>query len=236
MKSKKKSSTYEDTWFAKMTKSPDVLLRMYVSEEVRVRKAVAANSYTPKEVLVMMANDKSMKVRRMVAANKNTPKRIVSKIKSQRSQGEWDKEAKAYAKLMGTDTPNNSRVLFKEGVKPLFAVLASASSKKMSSSSKQVAQTIIEQLGGMGKLKAMLGAKFFSYHSDERGGLNFRFRGSRKANHIKITLTGKDLYDVVFTKIMKKGLNIKKVKTFTDIYADQMKEILEEFTGLYLSL
>jgi len=42
------------------------------------------------------------------------------------------------------------------------------------------------QLGGYGKLRAMIGANNFSY--DEKGTLKFMFRGCQKANFLEVIL------------------------------------------------
>ena len=60
------------------------------------------------------------------------------------------------------------------------------------------ATEIIKQLGGAGRIKAMVGACNFGTNGND---VSFRFKGSKKANHIKITLNGMDLYDVEFIKI-----------------------------------
>ena len=95
----------------------------------------------------------------------------------------------------------------------------------------RIAKTILQQLGGANKLKAMLGVKNFIA---EKNGLSFQFKGSKNANHILITLNGKDLYDVEFKKI--RGMDFKTVGEFNDVYADQLKSVIEDFTKLRLSL
>jgi hypothetical protein len=94
-------------------------------------------------------------------------------------------------------------------------------------------KTILEQMGGLGKIKAMTGAYNFAY-SDEKKNLSFMFKGSKKANCVRITLNAMDLYDVEFKKIW--GMKMKDVETINDVYWDQLKSIFEETTGLYLSI
>ena len=55
-----------------------------------------------------------------------------------------------------------------------------------------VATTILQQLGGAGRLRMMTGAYNFL---DLKNGLSFRIKNQR-ANYVKITLTSMDLYDV----------------------------------------
>ena len=102
------------------------------------------------------------------------------------------------------------------------------------------ADTTLKQLGGSGRLKAMIGAKDFM--SDDGGKtLMFKFpnRGAGKPNYVKITLTSADLYDIQFGRITNKkaaGPALKKLKSYDGIYADQLKSIFEKETGLRLSL
>ncbi len=81
-------------------------------------------------------------------------------------------------------------------------------------------------------LSAMTGATNFINHSKE-GAVSFRFKGSKEANYVKISLNGNDLYDVDFIKIW--GMNLNKQKVYNDVYNDQLKELFESHTGLYLS-
>jgi hypothetical protein len=94
-----------------------------------------------------------------------------------------------------------------------------------------IAQEIINQIGGVGRLQAMIGANAFVAVD---AGVMFKFKGSRKWNCIEIKFNGRDLYDVTFYKITK--LKIAKQETIEDIYNDQLKGLIERHTGLYLSL
>lgn len=91
----------------------------------------------------------------------------------------------------------------------------------------------LSHLGGSCRLSAMIGAKNFA-SSDNGNSLSFRFKGSKKANYVKITLNGLDLYDVEFGKIW--NLTYKVKGESSNIYADSLKSVIEDFTGLYLSL
>lgn len=98
---------------------------------------------------------------------------------------------------------------------------------------KTVANTILSQMGGAGRIAAMTGAKHFLAHEDECGGVSFRFPNRRGPNHVKITLTARDLYKVVFSRIRKYKAHPKG--SFDMIFAEQLKELFETETGLYLS-
>ena len=108
------------------------------------------------------------------------------------------------------------------------------------------ADIILKQLGGRNRLSAMIGAR--DIFSDDGGKtLVFKFPNRKKSapNYVKITLTSMDLYDIEFGRItMEKDKDwpgiktpkYKKLKTFDDIYADQLVDIFEKTTGLYLRL
>lgn len=92
-----------------------------------------------------------------------------------------------------------------------------------------IAQTILQQLGGARRLVAFTGA----YNFVATGmGVSFRIK-NRSINYVKIKLNGKDLYDVHFSKIS--GTKEINVKEFKDIYFDQLVELFEKETGMYLS-
>lgn len=97
---------------------------------------------------------------------------------------------------------------------------------------KQVAKTIISQMGGSGKLSAMVNAKFTV--SPNIMGVCFKFSGSTKVNYCQIVLNGLDLYDMTLSKYNKNGT--KTVFTENDMYSEMLKKTFEKETGLYLSL
>ena len=96
------------------------------------------------------------------------------------------------------------------------------------------AQTVINQLGGAGRLKAMIGAKNFVQSQNENW-VQFQFMSGakNKANRIRITLRN-DLYDIDFF-VVRKGEK-KTKQEFPGIYNDQLVSIFEDSTSLYLSL
>jgi hypothetical protein len=96
---------------------------------------------------------------------------------------------------------------------------------------KHVAETILAQMGGGRALKLMLGVKEFSSHSDEGlGALSFRFKGSRKANYVKIILAPSDTYTLRFSKIGTYSYNV--VEFVEDVYFDQLNDVFRRVTGL----
>lgn len=95
---------------------------------------------------------------------------------------------------------------------------------------REIADTILKQLGGINRLEVMTGAYNFLIHPN---GVSFRLK-SRKANYVKIILTSKDLYDVEIGKVS--GLNYKVVNEGKDLYADMLIGFIEKNTGMYLKL
>ena len=108
---------------------------------------------------------------------------------------------------------------------------------------KTVAQTIYQQLGG-GRFVAMTGAKNFVALEN---GIKFNIgRNSSKANTVKITLNGLDLYDVEFIKYTPFKFNINTgaireekievVEKLENYYDDMLQDGFTNITGMYTHL
>lgn len=97
-----------------------------------------------------------------------------------------------------------------------------------------VALIIIEQLGGHRALSIMVGAKTYLSHTEGRGAVSFRFKGSRKVNYVKITLTPMDTYTLQFGRVSKRGYTV--IETVEDIYNDNLRDVFSRVTGLILSV
>jgi hypothetical protein len=107
----------------------------------------------------------------------------------------------------------------------------------------EVAKTILDQMGGASKIKAMTGAKNFTALPS---GVSFQFPSRKGPNYVKITLTPMDTYTVEFGRkagaaaLMSGKVDVeniyKKLSEHTDIYFDQLTDLFEKETGLYLSL
>lgn len=99
-----------------------------------------------------------------------------------------------------------------------------------------VGQTILEQMGGAGKLRAMVGGTPVLLDN----GLFFGFKGCRKANRVQITLRGNDTYTMTFYKFSPKTLDCRTVGDDagerSGVYANQLISLFEQFTGLTLRL
>jgi hypothetical protein len=97
----------------------------------------------------------------------------------------------------------------------------------------EVAQTILKQMGGTGRLVAMIGAKDFIAYPNAVA-FKFANAGAGKPNYVKITLAPSDTYDVEFGRV--RGRDYKVIKSFDDVYAESLRRVFESTTGLYLSL
>lgn len=97
--------------------------------------------------------------------------------------------------------------------------------------SQNIASIILVQLGGSGRLTAMIGARDFLDCGDA---LTFRFsaRGKGGINRVKVRLAEDDTYTVTFYK----GRLADQVAEVDGIYADGLREAIENRTGLALSL
>lgn len=100
-------------------------------------------------------------------------------------------------------------------------------------SNPEIAEIIAQQMGGINRISAMTGAHTFV---DLGNGLGFKFKGSKKANCLQITLDPSDTYSLTFYKITARGLNVATALELSGVYADQLRPIFESTTGLYLSL
>lgn len=99
----------------------------------------------------------------------------------------------------------------------------------------QICQTIIQQLAGnYSRLHTMTGVKHL-VSDNEKKSLTLVFPARiTKFNYITITLLPSDTYHVKFMKFV--GVNLKKEVEFSDIYAENLKELVENQTGMRLSL
>lgn len=91
------------------------------------------------------------------------------------------------------------------------------------------ANQILNQLGG-NKFIAMTSAACFA----DGDTLVAKFKGSKIANIMYVTLNSKDLYDVKICKF--RGLDVKVIKEVKDAYAEMLTSIFENTTGLLTSL
>lgn len=96
----------------------------------------------------------------------------------------------------------------------------------------QIAQTIINQLGGFRRLNIMVGIKdLFAIEN----GVSFKIKfAGAAANYVKIQLNGNDLYDIEIGKIRGDKYTVKA--TEQNAYASDMKALIENTCKVRLSL
>jgi len=97
----------------------------------------------------------------------------------------------------------------------------------------QVANTILAQLGGTGKLTAMIGARQFVAIEN---GVQFSFQGCRIANKARITLSALDLYDLELFKYQRRSGDCPRIMAECHLCADGLREAFASLTGLDLDL
>ena len=102
----------------------------------------------------------------------------------------------------------------------------------------QTAETIFQQMGGKRKLTFMVGAKDFTYGNDpalEQVKATFKFKLCSTANTVEVTYHRcPDVYTVKFFKVKRNGVWGLPVSEHTHIYCDQLIELFEKETGLFL--
>jgi len=100
-----------------------------------------------------------------------------------------------------------------------------------------ISETVIQQLGGHNRLKVMVGANNFSFLNEKEATVvttTFNFKGSKKMNLCQIIY--RRCPDTYIVKFWKKGTKTmpKVISEHEDIYCDQLIELFEKETGLYL--
>lgn len=92
------------------------------------------------------------------------------------------------------------------------------------------AQTILEQLGG-NKFIVMTGTKNFVKNDKEKSLTMKLTKNLAKAQYLKITLNGNDLYDMEFISVNRNLDRVIKAE-YKDVYFDMLQELFTKTTGL----
>lgn len=98
----------------------------------------------------------------------------------------------------------------------------------------ETTQTINQALGGLKQVRMMIGA---SAILETESGVSIRFKARAKDSINLLSINydgGQDLFDIDFQRSSVRG--VKTVDTFKGIFTEDMKQIIEQRTGLYLSL
>lgn len=97
-----------------------------------------------------------------------------------------------------------------------------------------VAQNILAQLGGVGPLKIMIGARDFLYTSDF---LQFRIGSNeRRIQYVQIKLDASDTYTVTASRFDRRKLERVTIEEQSLVYADQLVQVVETMLGMTLAL
>jgi hypothetical protein len=97
--------------------------------------------------------------------------------------------------------------------------------------SSAVASEIAKQIGGQAFMMMGTTRKFA-----DGDALVFDVRGCPRWNKVKVTLNYMDTYDLEFIKIGPAPAFHLTSRRVSDVYFDQLHEVIERETGLYLSL
>jgi len=101
----------------------------------------------------------------------------------------------------------------------------------------EIARTILAQMGGTGRVGAMIGVKH--YAATERGvGIRWNARAKGGLNHVEVVLDASDTYTMSFYKIAglrgtHTGELLPRV-VVGGVYADTLVRMFEDTTGLHL--
>ncbi len=102
--------------------------------------------------------------------------------------------------------------------------------------SRDIAHTILEQLGGQ-RFGVMTGAHTFSYN---HGNLQFRIgRNCKSVNCVDVQLDPSDTYTVTFYRVSngrKRGPQVKVLAKVADVYCDNLRRVFTMHTGMETSL
>jgi hypothetical protein len=97
----------------------------------------------------------------------------------------------------------------------------------------EVAETILRQIGGGNRLRAMIGASGF-IGSDTSLSFKWKAKAKNGANALRIVLDPSDTYTMHFYKL--RAGKATELEKFDDIYSDMLREVFEDCTGLYLRM
>ncbi len=103
---------------------------------------------------------------------------------------------------------------------------------KTPSERKEIAATILSQLGGK-RFIAMTGARNFVYGDSD---LSFHIPTIKGINAVRVILEPDDTYTVEFLKVSVKAPHRTVKKTVNYVFYDSLRSVFEENTGLYTSL
>ena len=160
----------------------------------------------------------------------------LSKSEIKKMRDKFDKTGKLPPHLMKLAKLMDKHTEVRNIVVPGLEWMSKLGEGKLKENRKQIAQTILQQLGG-NKFIAMTGAKNLGFDSKgSKTTLSFKIgRNSRNINYVKVDyISGKDLYDMSFFRL--RAGQLKLIKKVSSIYGDQLQKFFTKNTGLYTRL
>ena len=96
----------------------------------------------------------------------------------------------------------------------------------------EIVKTIIDQLGGAGLLRLMLGTRQLIFNDH---GIRFDIHGCSKINRVQIDYdAGMDLYKMKFFHVSGRKASLNLIAEYDEVYADQLCDMIKSETGLFL--
>jgi hypothetical protein len=96
----------------------------------------------------------------------------------------------------------------------------------------EITETIVQQLGGLALLRLMLGTRQVTFNDR---GIRFDIHGCSKINCVQIDYdAGMDLYKMKFFHVSGRKASLNLIAEYDDVYADQLCDMIESETGLFL--
>ena len=121
----------------------------------------------------------------------------------------------------------------KLGEEPAGPHLLKKKKKKDVNEARLDPKQLLQQLGG-NRFIAMTGAKNLAVDR-AKNTLHMKIgRNSKGVSHLRIKLTGADLYDMEFLQVRAGNVKVKAKET--GLYADQLRKMFTKHTGMYTSL
>jgi ribosomal protein L21E len=121
----------------------------------------------------------------------------------------------------------------KLGEKPAGPHLLKRKKKKDVNEARLDPKQLLQQLGG-NRFIAMTGAKNLAFDK-VKNTLHMKIgRNAKGVNHLRIKLTGADLYDMEFLQVRAGNVKVKAKEK--GVYNDQLQKMFTKHTGMYTSL
>jgi hypothetical protein len=162
-----------------------------------------------------------------------TEKKAKKKMGPPKSERYHDHDLDDSAERSGTVISEMQRLLGDGEVGPAAEMFALINGIDGLDESTEVADTIAAQMGGIGRIRMMLGAKKI-VALDNGLAITWPNKERSKGNHVEITLRADDTYDMEFFNVAKGGK--KSTKKYEMIYADQLTGLFRDWTGWALRL